>query len=53
MTIDEYKNAIIGLVKGMEAEHGCDVDSMELKTARPIMSLYEEQKDYQLKIVII
>lgn len=54
MTIDEYKEAILDMVKEMEKEHGCDVDSMELEIDRPILSIAgTETKHYLLKFTMI
>ena len=54
MMIDEYKDAIIKLVKDMDKEHGCDVDSMELCIERDVFEMNgTEVKNYRLKFVMI
>ena len=54
MTIEEYKEAIIGLVKAMEKEHGCDVYSMEMETSiNKLQAPYLTDKEYDLKLIIV
>ena len=51
MNIEEYKKAIIDIVKKMEEEHGCDIERVEVFTANRIREIKEKRFNVKIEII--
>ena len=51
MSIEDYKKAIIYIVKKMEEEYGCDIERVEVSADYHIHELNEKIFDVKIEII--